>query len=221
MNEAVHRHKKTDQTMLSVVAELLHGAKVSNMSYLIGRQMAMTKEECHDLAVAGFLHDIGKLELAKYVRAKETKTLTIEEMRYVRAHSNLSAMILREKGYSQSVVDMVKYHHENCDGSGYPQNLIREDIPMGARILRVADVFSALTSDRPYRSALDVETTVKLMIEESKYYDVKVFLAFLQVVNGPDISRVMDNDGLEQSLLEFSRDWENSCFDTSDVSDID
>jgi hypothetical protein len=59
------------------------------------------------------------------------------------------------------------------------------------------------------------------MIEESKYYDVKVFLAFLQVVNGPDISRVMDNDGLEQSLLEFSRDWENSCFDTSDVSDID
>ncbi len=190
----------------SVIKELTHACTVSNLAFRVGKEMDFSGEECHELAVAGFMHDIGKLELAKYVRGHEEETLVIEEMRYVRSHSALGAEILIKNGYSQKIVDMVKFHHENCDGTGYPMNLTREDIPIGARILRVCDVFAALTSDRPYRRAFDVDTAVELMIEESKNYDVEVFLAFLRVVHTQDLMELLDTAGLEEQLNRYMRD---------------
>ncbi|MCD7817478.1 MAG: HD domain-containing protein [Lachnospiraceae bacterium] len=188
----------------SVEKELTHACTVSNLAYRVGQEMSLSEEDCHDLAVAGFMHDIGKLELAQYVRGREEETLIIQEMRYVRVHSMLGALILQEKGYSQKIVDMVKFHHENCDGSGYPLNLTRDEIPLGARILRVCDVFAALTSDRPYRRAFDVDTSVELMIEEVKNYDIQVFLAFMRVVHQPDLNDILDTDELEQKLAHCS-----------------
>lgn len=184
----------------SVVGELVHGTTVSRLAYHVGKEMHFPQEECHDLAVAGFLHDIGKLELAKYVRGRENETLIIQEMRYVRQHSRLGAEILEKKGYSQKIVDMVKFHHENCDGSGYPMNLSREDIPMGSRILRVCDVFAALTTDRPYRKAFDVDTAMELMIDEAKNYDIQVFLAFMRVVHSGHLEEILDTENLEEEL---------------------
>ena len=75
------------------------------------------------------------------------------------------------------------HHHENWDGSGYPDSLRGEEIPYGARILRVCDVFSALISDRPYRKAFDSATAMELMIEEIKNFDIKVFLAFQRIIH--------------------------------------
>ena len=173
---------------------------VSNLAYLVGKQMNFSEEDCHDLALAGFLHDIGKLELVKYVRDHEGETLVIEEMKYVRRHPRLGAEILEKKGYSQKIVDMVKFHHENCDGSGYPMNLSREDIPIGSRIIRVCDVFAALTNDRPYRKAFDIQTAMKLMIEESKDYDVQVFLAFMNVVHHEDVKKIVDTSDFEEKM---------------------
>ena len=184
----------------SVIKELAHGMTVSNLAYLVGKQMNFSEEDCHDLALAGFLHDIGKLELVKYVRDHEGETLVIEEMKYVRRHPRLGAEILEKKGYSQKIVDMVKFHHENCDGSGYPMNLSREDIPMGSRIIRVCDVFAALTNDRPYRKAFDIQTAMKLMIEESKDYDVQVFLAFMNVVHHEDVKKIVDTSDFEEKM---------------------
>ncbi|MCD8348122.1 MAG: HD domain-containing protein [Lachnospiraceae bacterium] len=184
----------------SIVKELTHAAAVSNLAFCVGQQMGFSSEECHDLAIAGFLHDIGKLELAQYVRGHENETLVIEEMRYVRRHSVIGAAILEKMGYSQQIVDMVKYHHENCDGTGYPMNLTREAIPIGARVLRVCDVFAALTSNRPYRQAFDVDTAVEMMIEESKDYDVGVFLAFLRVVHQPGLEELLNTKDLEEKL---------------------
>lgn len=189
----------------TIVKELSHGIAVSNLACRVGRQMGLSKEECYELALAGFLHDIGKLELAKYVSGKEDETLIIEEMRYVRRHSKLGADILERKGYSRRIVDMVRYHHENCDGSGYPMNLSREDIPLGSRILRVCDVFVALTADRPYRKAFDVKTALEMMMDEAKYYDVGVFLAFMNVINDGSLEGVMDTEELEQSLRSLVR----------------
>ena len=201
MNETGHEYKKKYRIIRpSVVNELVHGVTVSNLAYLVGKKMNLPEEECHDLAVAGFVHDIGKLELAQYVRGKENETLIIEELRYVRLHSKLGADILAQKGYSQKIVDMVKSHHENCDGSGYPRNLSREDIPIGARILRVCDVFAALVSDRSYRSAFDVDTAMQMMIEESKDYDIQVFLAFMNVVHSDDLKKILDTANLRQQL---------------------
>ncbi len=189
----------------TIVKELAHGIAVSNLARRVGERMGLSKEECYELAVAGLLHDIGKLELAKYVYGKENETLIIEEMRYVRRHSSLGADILEKKGYSQSIVDMVRFHHENCDGSGYPMNLVREDIPLGARILRVCDVFAALTADRPYRKAFDVETAIELMIEEAKYYDVGVFMAFMNLIHEEDLEKILDTEDLEHLLSEYVR----------------
>lgn len=99
MSETCHEYRKKYRIIRpSVVNELAHGATVSNLAYLVGKQMRFSEEECHEFAVAGFLHDIGKLELAKYVRGKEKETLIIEELKYVRRHSALGAAILEKKG---------------------------------------------------------------------------------------------------------------------------
>lgn len=207
MNVTTQTYKKEYPILRpSVVSELSHASIVSNLAFRVGRELHFSEEECHELAVAGFMHDIGKLELAKYVRGHEDDTLVIEEMKYVRLHSALGAEILSEKGYSQKIVDMVKFHHENCDGTGYPMNLTREDIPIGARILRVCDVFAALTSDRPYRKAFDIDTAVELMIEESKNFDIAVFLAFLRVVHTEGLAELLDTRELEQTLTRDTAD---------------
>lgn len=204
MNTVTHEYKKRYPILRpSIAKEMVHGCIVSNLAYYIGKEMGFSKKECRSLAVAGFMHDIGKLELAKYVRGHEDETLIIEEMKYVRRHSALGAKILEKKGYSDKIVAMVKYHHENCDGSGYPENLVRADIPMGARILRVCDVFAALTADRPYRKAFDVKTAMELMIEEAKNYDIQVFLALMNIVNTGNIEKILATDDLESILTQL------------------
>ena len=137
-----------------------------------------------DLVTAGAtLHDIGKLKLTGYINGQERDPLLIEELKYVRMHSSLGYEELKEQGYSDIVLQSILYHHENYDGSGYPSNLSGDSIPLGARILRVCDVYAALSSDRPYRKAFDVSTVIELMIDEIKNFDMEVFLAFQRVVH--------------------------------------
>lgn len=167
--------------------EIAHGVQVSNLAYRIGKQLELPEEICHELAVAGLMHDIGKLEMIKYIYGKEAdSTLHVEEMRYVRTHPALGYVILNEQGYSRNVAQWVLYHHENYDGSGYPSNKMGDEIPLGARILRVSDVFTALTADRSYRKAFDTQAAVELMIDEIKNFDMKVFLAFMNVIHADD-----------------------------------
>jgi HD-GYP domain-containing protein (c-di-GMP phosphodiesterase class II) len=171
---------------------IVHGMCVSNLAYRIARELQLEEERCYELAQAGFLHDIGKLKLSGYLYGRDENTLEVEEMKYIRMHSKLSYDILEHKGYSDFILTSILYHHENYDGSGYPDNIKGDGIPLGARILRVCDVFSALISDRPYRRAFDVETTIELMIDEVKNFDMQVFLAFMRVINCEDSSSIYD-----------------------------
>ena len=93
---------------------------------------------------------------------------------------------------------MVLYHHENYDGSGYPYNLMRDDIPLGARIIRVCDVFAALSSDRPYRKAFPFTKATEMMIDEVKEFDMKVFLAFQNVIHTDTIEEELQTIKTEQ-----------------------
>ena len=133
--------------------------------------------------IAGLLHDIGKLEMAKYVYQKGQKPLTIEEIKYVRLHPTLGYAITSQNHYSDFIIKSILYHHENYDGSGFPSNLKEDEIPIGARILRICDVFAALISDRPYRRAFSWEKAVAIMIEEIKNFDLKLFLCFLEIIH--------------------------------------
>lgn len=164
-------------------AELTHGMVVSNLAYAVAEEMGLEEDMCYELAIAGMLHDIGKLKLTGYINGQEKNPLVIEELKYVRMHSTLGYEELKGQGYSEFILESILYHHENYDGSGYPSNKAGEEIPIGARILRVCDVFAALRSDRPYRKAFDMETVMELMIEEVKNFDMEVFLAFQRVVH--------------------------------------
>ena len=164
-------------------SELHHGMLVSNLAYAVAEELGLPHKQCYDLAIAGMLHDIGKLKLTSYINGQEQDPLVIEELKYVRMHSTLGYEELKDQGYSDIVLQSILYHHENYDGSGYPSNLSENSIPLGARILRVCDVYAALSSDRPYRKAFDVSTVIELMIDEIKNFDMEVFLAFQRVVH--------------------------------------
>ena len=169
-----------------LASELHHGMMVSNLAYALAEEMGLPHEQCYELAIAGMLHDIGKLKLTSYINGQEQDPLVIEELKYVRMHSTLGYEELKGQGYSDFVLESILYHHENYDGSGYPANKAGEDIPIGARILRVCDVYAALISDRPYRQALDISAVMELMIDEVKNFDMQVFLAFQRVVHNGD-----------------------------------
>ena len=176
--------KSTDRILeFDLSAELNHGVVVSNLAYAVAAEMGRDEAFCYQMAIAGMLHDIGKLKLTGYINGQERDPLLIEELKYVRMHSSLGYEELKEQGYSDIVLQSILYHHENYDGSGYPSNLSGDSIPLGARILRVCDVYAALCSDRPYRKAFDVSTVIELMIDEIKNFDMEVFLAFQRVVH--------------------------------------
>lgn len=164
-------------------AGLVHAMCVSDLAARLARELNLSEEEIREVALAGMVHDIGKLKISAYIYGRKEDTMQIEETRYIRRHAQLGEQILRAEGFSKNICDMVLYHHENYDGSGYPFNLRGEEIPLGARILRVCDVFAALISDRPYRKAFDIDTAIRLLIDEVKNFDMKVFLAFQSVIH--------------------------------------
>ena len=175
----------------TVCDEMRHGIEVSNLAVMLARELEESDEFCADIATAGILHDIGKLRLTKYLYAEDG--LIVEQLKYVRQHSVQSYEIIQNAGLSMEIALGILHHHENYDGTGYPNNLKGEQIPWMARILRVCDVFAALTADRSYRNAFDPKSALEIMIDEVADYDMKVFLAFQRVIH-----RKVFKMGLEQ-----------------------
>ncbi len=167
-----------------------HGILVSNLAVLLSKELGMDDDYCYMMAQAGMVHDVGKLKLGKYLYGRARDSLVIEEMKYVRMHPTIGLDILKNYGYQDIILEAVYHHHENYDGSGYPDNLAGDSIPYGARILRTCDVFAALVSQRRYRSAFDLDTAMELMIEEVKNFDMQIYLAFVRVVNSDKFSKV-------------------------------
>ncbi|MBP5490650.1 MAG: HD domain-containing protein [Lachnospiraceae bacterium] len=182
-----------------------HGEIVSRLAVLVAKALGCDDAFCDELAVAGMLHDIGKLELADVIYGHRDDILAVERSKYVRMHPTLGIDVLRKEGaYSEEVISFIANHHENYDGTGYPHHLEGEEIPYGARILRVCDVFSALVSNRAYRAAFSVDVAVEEMIGDVREYDMKVFLAFLKVVYGPEFAPVREM--IDRALLFDSED---------------
>ncbi len=140
----------------------------------IGRELRLPPTEMQAIQAGSLLHDIGKLAIPEHILTKPGK-LTPEEFEKMKIHPIVGADILSRVGFSYPVVPIVRSHHERWDGQGYPDGLVREQIPIGARILSVVDCFDALTSDRPYRPALPLAEAMQYLKEQSgKRFDPAV-----------------------------------------------
>lgn len=183
---------------------LIHGVLVANLSYELAKRLGVDEGYANDIKQAGLIHDIGKLKLSQYLYGRDSRSLSIEEMKYMRMHSKISYDVLKKYGYPDSVMEIVLRHHECYDGSGYPDNMSGENIPLGARILKVADEFAALIADRPYRKAFDIDTAVDIMIEEIKNMDMLVFIEFQRMIHEESTLKLIENSKLELDDLDIS-----------------
>ena len=142
-----------------------HSIKVAFGSYAAAKKMNLSLKQCHNVFLAGFLHDIGKIKLDQNILYKEEK-LTADEQKYIREHVDLGVEILRKYKIPERIVIVVEQHHEHDDGTGYPKGLKKNEILMEARILRCVDVYDALTSNRAYRKRYTRKQTQEIMARE-------------------------------------------------------
>jgi putative nucleotidyltransferase with HDIG domain len=159
-----------------------HSENVMNIAEEISKEMGLDLKKCTIIRDAGLLHDIGKIGIPGYILNKQG-SLTYEEFNGImKTHSSLGANIVKDVPFLQDLYKLILYHHENFDGSGYPENLKGEMIPIGARIIRVADAFEAMTSNRPYRKSLGKKEAVKRLRDGCNIeFDPEVVEAFLRV----------------------------------------
>lgn len=137
-----------------------HLARVQCYAMAMAEHLGLDKDVREAVRCASLVHDIGKIGVPEYILRKPG-ALTPEEYRRVQEHVEIGAAILRPVRFPWPVVETVLGHHERWDGKGYPRGLAGEAIPIGARVVAVADVFDALTSDRPYRKAMAVEDALE------------------------------------------------------------
>jgi len=151
-----------------------HLRRVQVYASAIGRELGLSSVELQALETAALLHDIGKLAVPEYIISKPGR-LTPDEFEKMKIHPVVGAEILQRVNFPYPVVPIVRSHHEKYDGSGYPDGLKGEEIPIGARILSAVDCLDAVASDRQYRKAMPLDDAINVVIDESgKSYDPKV-----------------------------------------------
>ena len=151
-----------------------HLQRMPSMAVAVAEQLGLSEKEMEALRAAALLHDIGKLAVPEHILNKPGK-LTPEEFERIKVHPIVGAEILERVQFPYAVVPIVRSHHEKWNGSGYPDGLKGEEIPIGARILAVVDCLDALTSDRQYRPALPLsEAMAVLQGRAARRYDPRV-----------------------------------------------
>lgn len=151
-----------------------HLHRVQTYALALGKELNLSVEELEGLGAAAILHDVGKLAVPEYIISKPGK-LTPEEFAKMKTHTVVGAEIVESVHFPFSVAPLVRAHHEKWNGTGYPDGLKGEEIPIGARILSAVDCLDALASDRQYRKAMPLEKAMSIVIDESgKSFDPQV-----------------------------------------------
>ena len=160
-----------------------HSYRVAKYSAAIARELGWNEHDIEGIYVAGYLHDVGKLAISNELLNKVTP-FTPEEREEIRKHSTTSHNITSKIKFPwKNVQDMVWHHHERLDGCGYPEALAEESLSDGVRILSLADSFDAMTSQRPYRKKMDVQSALgELKKCLASQFDNKIMLVFCKVL---------------------------------------
>jgi putative nucleotidyltransferase with HDIG domain len=139
-----------------------HSDRVTKYSVMIAKELGMLSDEVEKIRIAAQLHDVGKIGIEDRI-LKKPGALTPEEYEIMKSHTVRGANILRSVEQLQEMIPGIELHHESLDGKGYPYGLKGDEIPMGARIIAVADTFDAMTTNRPYQAAHEPEYAVKII----------------------------------------------------------
>jgi putative nucleotidyltransferase with HDIG domain len=165
-----------------------HSQRVSNYATRIARTLELSEADVERVRIGGLMHDIGKIGISGRIIRKPGK-LTASEQALMKRHSSVSADIIEPLEIIGESAAMVRHHHENWDGTGYPDNLAGEAIPLGSRIIFVADTFDAVTTNRPYRKGADKFTALKVLQENAgTQFDPEVVAAMEKVIPGIRLS---------------------------------
>ncbi|ACM20871.1 cyclic diguanylate phosphodiesterase [Geotalea daltonii FRC-32] len=178
-----------EETLIALVSALdlrehntqMHSRRVREYALLIARQLGIDERRSVNIGFGALLHDVGKIAVPDHILLKQGR-LTEDEWKEMRKHPEAGYGIIKKINFLKEAAEIAYTHHERFDGQGYPRGLRGEEIPYGARIFMVADVFDALSSTRSYHTASTYEECTKMIKEESgKHFDSKVVGAFLLI----------------------------------------
>ncbi len=190
--EKTRLYKDLDELFISTVKSLSaaidakdpytrgHSERVTRYALMIAEEMGLSEDVKKEVQLSGLLHDIGKIGVPVDILRKTTK-LSEEEWFYIKRHPVLGAEILQPIKQFSKITDNIRHHHEHYDGTGYPDGLKGEDIPLVSRILNVADAFDAMTSERPYREGISQEfALMEIKNKKSIQFDPQCADAFIK-----------------------------------------
>jgi response regulator RpfG family c-di-GMP phosphodiesterase len=160
-----------------------HSERVCYYSDLISKRLSLNAKERNELQIASYLHDIGKIGISnRFINKKGTLTST--DWAIIKQHTKKSVELLIPLNLSPNIISYIHHHHERFDGTGYPDGLAGDQIPLGARIIAISDSYDSMTSDRPYRKLLSSgEAKNELLRYSGKQFDPNLVSIFLDVLN--------------------------------------
>lgn len=181
----------TIRQMAKVLAETMeakdqyvrgHSEHVAELAKKIGQELGLSDKDVNNLWLAGIVHDVGKVGIAGEILNKPVP-LSKYELQLVQSHVEISLEVIEKSSFPSEIRPFVAQHHERLDGSGYPRQLKGNEVVLGGRILAVADVFDAMTAQRPYRLAFTEEETIGHLTQHAgTLYDSAVVDALIRVI---------------------------------------
>lgn len=164
-----------------------HHSRMSETAAGFAGYLGMSMEDAELLSIGARIHDLGKLSISDHILNKPAR-LTAAEFSLVKQHTVIGSQLLAPLDLDSRISDIVRFHHENYDGSGYPAGRFGESIPMFARMVRILDSFDALTTDRPYHRGVSDKEAVSILKRDSFLYDPELLKQFTEMITHTDKS---------------------------------
>jgi putative two-component system response regulator len=167
-----------------------HGCRVAKAALRVGRELGLRDEDLKALRLGALFHDLGKIAVPDAVLRKPGP-LTSEEYSVMKSHPGVGADLCRPLRTMKQIIPIIRHHHEKLDGSGYPDGLRGDEIPLIVRIVSVVDVYDALTTDRPYRAAYSAAEALRLLMSEVErgWWDADVVGCWARLLGSPTEER--------------------------------